>query len=180
MPDDAHGSRPTDPSTGRLGEPEAAPPHQALPVRPADREAPEPPRLPISAAGAPRPPRGSTAPLRTRRRPRRPSGESAACRRLPPMPDDALKPDAALYETDVALWAEAQTRALAEERRAIWTDPTSPRTSTDWGAPRLRTSPSCRGRTGPPRTSPDHPSRALPPLSAGRRRGDPGISPIMT
>ena len=32
------------------------------------------------------------------------------------MPDDALKPDASLYERDFALWAEAQARALAEGR----------------------------------------------------------------
>lgn len=32
------------------------------------------------------------------------------------MPDDALNPDATLYERDFALWAEAQARALAEGR----------------------------------------------------------------
>jgi hypothetical protein len=32
------------------------------------------------------------------------------------MPDDALRPDAPLYERDFALWAEAQARALAGGR----------------------------------------------------------------
>lgn len=34
------------------------------------------------------------------------------------MPDDALKPDATLYADDLALWAQAQAKALAERRTA--------------------------------------------------------------